>query len=114
MIELGELEKRHQDFENRHVRIVAVSNDDQETAQKTQDAFPHLVVVADANRELSTLADVIHPHSGPGGGDTAAPATLLVDRDGTVRWVYRPDRYLSRLSPDELLAEIDRHLPAGG
>jgi alkyl hydroperoxide reductase subunit AhpC len=114
MIELGELERRHEEFARRNTRVVVVSVEGPDEAKKTQDAFPHLVVVADANRQLSTLADVIHPHSGPGGGDTAAPATLLVDRHGTVRWVYRPDRYLSRLSPDELLAEIDRHLPAGG
>jgi alkyl hydroperoxide reductase subunit AhpC len=110
--ELGELERRHEEFDRRHTRVVVVSVEGLDEAKKTQEAFPHLVVVADADRGLTNLADVIHPHSGPEGGDTAAPATLLVDRGGTVRWAYRPDRFLSRLSPDELLAEVDRHLSA--
>jgi hypothetical protein len=37
---------------------------------------------------------------------------VLVDRQGTVRWTFRPERFLDRLSPDELLAAIDQHLPA--
>ena len=65
-------------------------------------------------RGLSAVADVIHPHSGPDGGDTAAPATLLVDRQGVVRWTFRPSRFLSRLSPEELLAAIDQYLPREG
>ena len=27
-----------------------------------------------------------------------------------VQWVFRPDRYITRLSPQELLAAIDQHL----
>lgn len=79
-------------------------------AQQTQADFPHLVVVADAQRGLSTVATVLHPQSGHDGGDTAVPATLLVDRHGTVRWTNRPERYLTRLAPAELLAAIDQHL----
>ena len=44
-------------------------------SQKTQADFPHLVVVADAGRGLSSVADVIHENSNPKGGDTSAPAT---------------------------------------
>jgi hypothetical protein len=35
-----------------------------------------------------------------------------VDRAGTVRWLYRPPVVLARLSPDEVLAAIDRHMAA--
>ena len=90
--------------------VVSLESPDQ--AKKTQADFPHLVVVADAGRGLSAVADVIHVQSNPKGGDSAAPATLLVDRRGTVRWEFRPARYLTRLSPDELLAAIDQHLSA--
>lgn len=79
-------------------------------SKKTQADFPHLVVVTDAQKGLTSIADVIHPQSSPDRGDTAAPAILLVDRAGTVRWESRPERFLARLSPDELLAAIDRHL----
>ena|SRR5437763_3813021 len=113
MTELGELERSHAEFARRNTRVVVASVEGLEEAQKTQADFPHLVVVADAERGLSTAASSIHARSDPHGGDTVAPATVLVDRQGTVKWTFRPDRYLSRLSPHELLAEIDRHLSGG-
>jgi peroxiredoxin len=113
MTELGELEGHHEEFARRHTRVAVVSVEGPEEAKKTQADFPHLVVVADGHRGLSSVAAAIHPHSAPGGSDTAAPATLLVDRNGIVRWEYRPGRYLTRLSPDELLAAVDQHLPTG-
>jgi alkyl hydroperoxide reductase subunit AhpC len=112
MTELGELERRHEEFDKRNTRVVVVSIEGADAAQKTQADFPHLVVVSDAGRELTNVADVIHPRSGPDGGDSATPATLLIDRQGTVRWAFRPERYITRLSPDELLAAIGQHLAA--
>src|SRR5262245_36395932 len=108
MVELGELEKRYQDFAKRNVRVVVISNDDQPTARQSQADFPHLVVVADTEQKLAKALDVIHPGVGPGGTDTNAPTTFLVDGAGAVRWLFRPDRFTFRLSPDELLAEIDK------
>lgn len=113
MMELGELEQHHADFAKRNTRVVVVSLEGPNEAKKTQEDFPHLLVVADAGRGLSTVADVIHERSGPNGVDSAAPATLLVDRRGTVRWEFRPSRFFRRLSPGELLASIDQHLSAG-
>jgi peroxiredoxin len=112
MIELGQLEAHWQEFEKRGVRVVVVSVEGQEEAEATQAQFPHLVVVSDAQRKLADAVDVIHPHSAPDGGDTAAPTTILLDGDGTVRWTFRPERVLTRLSPAELLAAIDREMPA--
>src|SRR5258707_6759776 len=112
MVELGELERRHEDFAKRDTRVVVVSVEGQEDAKETQAKFPHLKVVADDERKLSTVADVIDPHSGPDRGDTAAPATILIDRQGIVRWEYRPASFFTRLPSDELLAAIDQHLSA--
>src|SRR5436190_2077612 len=112
MTELGELERQHAEFARRHTRVVAASVEDLPAAQQTQADFPHLVVVADAQRGLSSVATVLHPHSAPDKGDTASPASLVLDRHGTVRWTYRPDRFLSRLPPEELLAAIDQQLSA--
>jgi alkyl hydroperoxide reductase subunit AhpC len=113
MTELGELERQHEEFARRNTRVVVVSVEGREAAKKTKADFPHLDVVADVRKGLTSVADAIHPGSAPDGGDTASPATLLVDRHGTVRWEYRPARFLSRLSPDELLAAIDEHLADG-
>jgi len=109
MIELGELEKRSQDLAQRHIRVLAVSNDDQETARMTQADFPHLVVVSDAEQNLAKAMQVLHSGMGPHQSDTNAPTTMLVDGTGTVRWFYRPERFLTRLSPDQLLAAIDEN-----
>jgi peroxiredoxin len=111
MSELGQLEAQWQDFEKRKVRVVVVSVEDREAAKATQADFPHLVVVSDAGRNVAESLAVIHPGSAPDGGDTAAPTTILVDGIGTVRWTFRPDRILTRLSPSQVLAAVDKEMP---
>jgi peroxiredoxin len=111
MIELGQLESRWQDFESKNVRVVVVSVEGAEEAKATQADFPHLIVIADDGQGLTDAAAVLHPHSGRSGEDTSAPTTFLVDRTGTVRWAFRPDRVFTRLTPAELLAAIDREMP---
>ncbi len=108
MTELGQLESHYREFEERQTQVVVISLDDQPTAQVTQAQFPHLVVVADDQRFLSEALGVIHQQSAPDGNDTSAPTTFLVDGKGIVRWLFRPDRFLARLSPAQLLAEIDK------
>src|SRR5437016_2118832 len=105
MIELGQLEAKVGEFEKRHVRIIAVSLDNLEDSKATQAKVPHLVVVADFEKKLSAALQVIHGDEGPN-----APTTILVDGQGVVRWVYRPERFLTRLSPEELLRAVDQHL----
>jgi len=112
MIELGQLEAHWQEFEKRKVQVVVISIEGREEGKATQADFPHLVVVSDAERKLADALAVIHPHSAPDGSDTAAPTTILVDGKGTVRWIFRPDRVFTRLSPSELLATIDSKMPA--
>ncbi|MEX0713898.1 MAG: redoxin domain-containing protein [Pirellulales bacterium] len=107
MIELGQLEAEQREFANRKARVVVASLEDEETAKATQAAFPHLVVVADADRKLAEALDVIHHQSAPDGGDTAAPTTIVVDGSGTVRWTFRPQRFLGRLTPAQVLAALD-------
>jgi len=109
MMELGELEKRHQDFEQRKTRIFAISSDDPETARLTQKDFPHLSIVSDAQQQIAKTMQVLDSGKGPHGSDTNAPTTFFVDGAGTVRWVFRPERFITRLSPDELLTAMDQH-----
>jgi peroxiredoxin len=89
-----------------------ISLEDRQAAEATQADFPHLVVVSDADRKLAEAVAVIHPNSAIDGGDTAAPTTLLIDGGGIVRWTFRPDRVLTRLSPSEVLAAVDKEMPA--
>src|SRR5689334_383348 len=111
MVELGQLEAQHEAFARRGVRIVVVSIEPAKEAEATQRQFPHLVVVADENRGLTGAVEAVHAGAGPDGADIAMPTTLLVDGHGTVRWIYRPGSFLGRLSPSDVLAAIDAHLP---
>jgi peroxiredoxin len=110
MIELGQLEKKHAEFDRRESRVVVISLEDRETAALTQADFPHLTVVADADRNVAESLQVIQPQSAPGGGDTTAPTTILVDGGGIVRWVFRPARFVTRLSPAQVLTELDERV----
>ena len=111
MIELGQLERRHEDFARRNTRVIAVSMEGLEDARKTQARFPHLLILADEGRGLSEAAGLIHPHEGPEGSDIDVPTTILVNRKGTVRWLYRSPKVIVRLSPDEVVQAIDEHMP---
>jgi alkyl hydroperoxide reductase subunit AhpC len=112
MIELGQLERRHADFARRNTRVVVVSMEGLEDAALTQSDFPHLLVLADADRGLSEAAGLIDPHAAPDGRDVDAPTTILTDRRGVVRWIYRSPGIIARLSPDEVLQAVERNLPA--
>jgi alkyl hydroperoxide reductase subunit AhpC len=110
MIELGQLERRHEDFASRNTRVIVVSMEGTDDATKTQADFPHLLVLADEGRGLSESAELIHPNANPHGGDADAPTTILVDRHGTVRWLYRSPQVIARLSPDDVLQAIDQRM----
>jgi peroxiredoxin len=110
MVELGQLEKHHAEFEKRGVRVVVISNDDQKTAQATKADFPHLVVIADTDQSMAKAIEVVHAGVGPNGSDTNAPTTFLVDGTGKVRWWFRPGQIVVRLSPEEVLAAVDQNL----
>jgi peroxiredoxin len=108
MVELGQLEKQHAEFDSKGIRIVAVSLDDVAESRQTQEKFPHLTILSDHDQSLARAADVIGPHHSPTGEITVSPTTVVLDKAGDVRWVFRPDSYTNRLSPQELLAEIDK------
>ena len=110
MVELGQLERHHEEFDARGVNIVAASLDDLDESAKTQGQFPHLTILSDRDESLARAADVIGVHHSPTGATTVSPTTVLIDAGDTVRWIFRPDRYIKRLSPPELLAAIDSHL----
>jgi peroxiredoxin len=54
-----------------------------------------------------------HAHGGPDGQDIAHSASVLIDRDGIVRWTFVTPNLRVRPLPSDVLAAIDR-LPRGG
>jgi peroxiredoxin len=111
MNELGQLEAHWREFEKKNIQVMVISVQGPEDSQATQGDFPHLVVVSDPEHKLANAVKVIHPQSAPDRSDTTAPTTILVDGKGIVRWTYRPNWVMERLSPSELLTAIDREMP---
>ena len=114
MIELGELEKQYSELEKRHVRLIAISQDDLETSKETQAKFPHLLIAADPEGNMAKALEVVDRGHGHEGEDTNFPTTILVEGSGTVSWLFRPGSFFTRISPQELLTAIDEHLPGKG
>jgi peroxiredoxin len=92
---------------------VAASADGRVGSQKTQAEHPHLTIVSDRDRRLIHAMGAVHPNGFPDGSDAPASTIVLVDPQGIVRWLYRPERALALPSPDEVLAAVARYLPAG-
>jgi peroxiredoxin len=117
MKELDELNERlenSRDFQERGARVVAVSLDGRADAAKTQKKFPNLLIVADHDGDLIRNARLLDEDGySPTGGPLAAPTTVVLDREGVVRWVFRPTRYLERPPPGKVLAAMDDLPPAG-
>jgi peroxiredoxin len=109
-LELGELQSAFPKFAERNTTVYVISLEGQALAQESQAEWPNLCVVSDQERRMAEAFQVIHPNSAPDGGDTSAPTTFLLDGAGRVRWTFRPDRVVVRLSPGELLAAVDQHL----
>jgi peroxiredoxin len=107
MTQLRDLEAHHADLERAGAKVAVVSIEDRQTAAETQKDYPSLTVVADQRRELADAIDLINKGFGPDGGDSAAPTILLVDRNGTVKWLHRPSRFIARPSATELAVLVE-------
>src|SRR5262249_1695781 len=110
MVELGQLEAHHDKFAKRHTRVVAVSLDGLEDSKKMQEDFPHLTVGADHEHKLIDAVAVLQSGPGEHVEDAAVPTTILVDKYGVVRALFRPTNVASRLSASEVLAVVDKKL----
>jgi peroxiredoxin len=112
MIQLDQMQARHEDFAKRNAQILAVSLDSVEDTKKTQDRFKNLVLLSDAEKSLAKAAELIAPEQqkSPTGSETLAPTLVLIDRGGVVRQVIRKSNFLERPSPDEVLAALDKHM----
>jgi len=113
MIELGQLEAKHEDFAKRNTQVVAVSLDNREDSAETQKKFSHLVIVSDEKENMAKAAEIIAPQRSKTGGDTLAPTTVLLDHDGVVRWISRKDTFMERPEPEEVLKAVDDNIRAG-
>jgi peroxiredoxin len=49
---------------------------------------------------------LVHPGGGEGGKDVPRPATIVIDREGVVRWTAFADNVQGRPDPEEVLRAV--------
>ena len=72
-------------------------------------AFP---LLGDPDLHVIDAYGLRHPGGGPDGADIAHSASILIDRDGVVRWTYVTRNVRVRPTPATVLAAIDALPPA--
>ena len=117
--ELEQVRARYDDIAARGVDVVAISVDPPATSAALRERLGgRIEFVSD---ESGTLLDRLGVRDRDGmpaqlGGARASrdiflPTTFLLDEQHRVRWVYRPDTYRVRATPDEILVAIDEMGP---
>jgi thioredoxin-dependent peroxiredoxin len=108
--ELGALAKRKPEFEQRNVKLIGVSVDPLESHQgwskdieETQGAAPNFPLIADPDRKVASLYDMIHPNA----SDTVTVRNVFViGPDKKVKLIITYPQSTGR-NIDELLRVID-------
>ena len=70
----------------------------------------HTIVAGIAGAVLLSVPGMALAQAGTAPADVAAPTTILVDKHGVVRALFRPTNIGSRLSAREVLAMVDKEL----
>ena len=107
MAELQGLGAELSEAEKAGVEIVAVSPDPNEQSHKMAEGL-HLGYrfLADRDLAVSRRYGLVHPRGGPNGEDVPRPATIVLDRDGVVRWVSVSRNFQVRPDPGDVLRAV--------
>ncbi len=106
MFELQGLQLRKDDFDRRGTAVMAVVVDPvEDNAAVVRDVGLGYHVLSDS--QLAVIDAYGLRHDRPGEPPIARPASILIDRDGIVRWVDVTENYRLRPKPDAILAAID-------
>ena len=107
MAELQGLGAALSDAERAGIEIVAVSPDDNAQSQRLADGL-HLNYrfVADRDLAVTRRYGLVHPRGGPDGQDVPRPATVLLDRNGVVRWLSLSSNYQVRPDPRDVVRAV--------
>jgi peroxiredoxin len=62
--------------------------------------------VADPDLAVARRWGLVHPRGGPDGQDVPRPATVVLDRDGVVRWFSVSRNYQVRPDPGDVLRAV--------
>ena len=85
------------------MQILAISPDANERSQELAERLKaRYRFLADRNLAVTKRYGLLHARGGPNGRDVRAPATIVLDRDGTVRWLTVADNYQVRPDPADV------------
>ncbi len=90
-------------------RLVAVSADSVESLSifgKNKLGFD-VTLLSDSKRQVIRDYGLVHPE-GYGGEDIARPATIIIDKNGVVRWAKVASNFMVRPAPDEVIGALER------
>jgi peroxiredoxin len=89
------------------VEIIAISPDPNERSQKVAEGLRlGYRFVSDGDLAVTRRYGRVHAGAGPNGQDVPRPATVVVDRDGVVRWFSVSRNYQVRPDPDDVLRAV--------
>lgn len=107
MAELQGLGAELSEAEKAGVEIVAVSPDPNERSQEMAHNLKLAYhFVADRDLAVTRRYGLVHPRGGPNGEDVPAPATIVLDRDGVVRWLSVSRNFQVRPDPGDVLRAV--------
>lgn len=110
------LETLRPEFDARGIRVLTVSTDSVEELQQGRDAHGlQGTLLSDGELKVTDAFGLRNTlfHAAPPRDEQEAlpvPATLLVDRDGTVLWMDVSENYQRRSGPEVVRAAIERYL----
>ena len=82
------------------IAIVAVSPDPNERSQELATRLRlDYRFVADRDLALTRRYGLVHARGGPDGEDVPTPTTVVLDRDGVVRWLWVSSNFQVRPDP---------------
>jgi peroxiredoxin len=103
MGELQGLGAELSEAERAGVEIVAISPDTSEQSQKVADGLRlGFRFLADRDLAVTRSFGLVHAGGGPDGQDVPRPATVVLDRDGVVRWFSVSRNVQIRPDPDDV------------
>ncbi len=107
MAELQGLGAKLGEAERAGVEVVAVSPDPNERSQQLADGLGLAYrFLADPDLAVARRYGLVHAAGGAEGQDVPRPATIVLDRDGVVRWFSVSGNFQVRPDPDDVLRAV--------
>ena len=107
MAELQGLGAQLSEAETSGVEIVAISPDPNEQSQKVAEGLQlGYRFLADRDLAVARRFGLVHQRGGTDGQDVPRPATIVLDRDGVVRWLSVSRNFQVRPDPGDVLRAV--------